>query len=152
MRNSMFFCLLFLIVFNLSAESISLEDVRVMALAMSRSLARHNLSIRSTILDERSRFFSTLPSISVGASASMGLWSASNAAPIENPIDTLSSGGSVSVSHRIFEGGRTLIQKAINEISLESARNDALSEYFNVLNSADNAYYAVLEAAATLEA
>jgi outer membrane protein TolC len=56
------------------------------------------------------------------------------------------------VSQKIFEGGKTLIQKAINEIASESARKDALFEYFNVLDSADNAYYAVLEAISALEA
>ena len=137
---------------NLSAESITLEEIRVLALANSQSLVKHNLSIRSTVLDERSRIFSNLPSFSLGASASMSLWSAEGAAPIENPIDTLSSGASASASMRIFEGGRTLIQKSINSIASESARNEALSEYFNVLDSTDNAYYAVLEAAATLEA
>jgi len=61
---------------------------------------------------------------------------------------------SIGVSHtqKIWDGGKAGIQKAINEIASESSRKDALAEYFNVLDSADNAYYAVLEAMATLEA
>jgi len=137
---------------SLSAQTINLEQVRTLALANSRSLAKYNLTIMGTVLDERSRVFSNLPSLSLGASASMSLWSAQNAAPIVNPFDTFSSGVSVSVSQRFFEGGKSLIQKAINEIASESARKDALSEYFNVLDSADSAYYAVLEAMAVLEA
>jgi len=152
MKNRFFFGILFLTSFCLNAQSISLEEVRVLALANSRSLAKYNLSIRNSELDEKSRIYSNLPSLSLGASASMSLWSAENAAPIENPFDTFSAGASVSVSQRIFEGGKTLIQKAINEIASESARKDALAEYFNVLDSADSAYYAVLEAEATLEA
>jgi len=134
------------------AQSISLEQARTLALANSRSLAKYNLAVTSTLLDERSRIFTTLPSLSLGANASMSLWSAQNAAPIENPFDTFNSGMSISVSQKIFEGGKTLIQKAINGIASESARKDALAEYFNVLDSADNAYYAVLEAMAVLEA
>jgi outer membrane protein TolC len=137
---------------SLPAQTIGLEEVRTLALANSRSLAKYNLTIMGTVLDERSRVFSTLPSLNLGASASMSLWSAQNAAPIANPLDTFSSGLSIGVSQRIFEGGKTLIQKAINEIASESARKDALAEYFNVLDSADNAYYAVLEAMAVLEA
>jgi outer membrane protein len=133
-------------------ETINLEQVRVLALANSRSLAKYKLAIQGAVLDERSRIYSNLPSLSLGASASMSLWSAESAAPIENPFDTFSAGASVSVSQRIFEGGKTIIQKAINELSTESARKDALAEYYNVLDSADNAYYAVLEALATLEA
>jgi outer membrane protein TolC len=134
------------------AQTISLEQVRTLALANSRSLAKYNLAVMGAIIDERSRFFSNLPSLSLGANASINLWNAQNAAPTGNPLDTFSSGASFSVSYKIFEGGRTLIQKAINEISLESVRKDALAEYFNVLDSADNAYYAVLEAMAVLEA
>ena len=141
--------------FGLSAETtetITLEQVRTLALANSRSLARHNLALRGTVLDERARVFSNLPSLSLGASASMSLWNPARAEPTANPLDTLSAGASFSVSQRIFEGGRTSIQRAINEIASESARQDALAEFFNVLDSADNAFYAVLEAEATLEA
>jgi len=135
-----------------SVATISLEQVRTLALANSRSLARHNLAIRGTVLDERARVFSNLPSLSLGASASVSLWNPARAEPVANPLDTFTSGASFSVSQRIFEGGRTSIQRAINEIASESARLDALAEYFNVLDTVDNAFYAVLEAAATLEA
>ena len=152
MKKRVVSILFFLVGFALFAQSISLEEVRVLALANSRSLTKYNLSIRNSVLDEKSRIYSNLPSLSLGASASMSLWSAENAAPIENPFDTFSAGASVGVSQRIFEGGKTLIQKALNEIASESARKDALAEYFAVLDSADSAYYAVLEAEATLEA
>jgi outer membrane protein TolC len=150
------FNLVFVFTIGLSAQNIDLEQVRVLALANSRSLAKYNLTIAGTALDERSRIFSSLPSLNLGANASMSLWSAQsasqNAAPITNPFDTFSAGASVGVSQKIFDGGKTLIQKAINELASESARKDALSEYFNVLDSADSAYYAVLEAMAVLEA
>ena len=143
--------LLFLSGLQLFAQAISLEEVRVLALANSRSLAKYNLAIRSAVLDERSRVYSNLPSLSLGLSGSMSLWSAENSAPVENPFDTFSAGASVSLSQKIFEGGKTIIQKALNQIAEESARKDALAEYYNVLDTADSAFYAVLEAAATLE-
>jgi len=146
------FGLIILTGFEIFPQTLNLEQARTLALANSRSLAKYNLAVMSTVLDERSRFFSTLPSLSLGANASMNLWNAQNAAPVENPFDTFSSGASISVSQKIFEGGKTLIQKAINEIASESARKDALAEYFNVLDSVDNAYYSVLEAMAVLEA
>jgi len=149
----LFFHFLFFICLSpVSAQTLDLEQVRTLALANSRSLAKYNLAVKSAALDERSRVFSALPSLSLGANASMSLWNAQNAAPIENPFDTFNSGANIGVSQKFFEGGKTLIQKAINDIASESARKDALAEYFSVLDSADNAYYAVLEAMAVLEA
>jgi outer membrane protein TolC len=151
-RKTLFLCVLITAGFTLFAQTIGIEEVRTLALANSRSLAKYNLTVMSTVLDERARIFSTLPSLSLGANASMSLWSAQNTAPVGNPLDTLSSSVSLSVSQKIFEGGKILIQKAINEIASESARKDVLFEYFNVLDSADSSYYAVLEAMAALEA
>jgi outer membrane protein TolC len=138
--------------FALSAQTMSLEQVRTFTLANSRSLAKYNLAVTSALLDERFRILSALPSLSLGANAIMSLWDMQNNAPVGNPLNTLNSGVNVGVSQKIFEGGKTLVQKAINGIASESARKDALSEYFNVLDSADNSYYAVLEAMAVLEA
>ena len=151
-RAVLLFVLIVLAGLKLFSQTISLEELRVLALTNSRSLAKYNLSIKSSTLDEKSRVYSNLPSLSLGVSASMSLWSSGSSAPIENPFDTFSAGASVSVSQKIFEGGKSLIQKAINDITTESTRKDALAEYYNVLDSADTAYYAVLEAAATLEA
>jgi outer membrane protein TolC len=138
--------------FGLFAQSINLEQVRVLALANSRSLAKSNMAVQSIALDERSRIFSNLPSLSLGASASMSLWSSDNTAPIENPFDTFGVNANVSVSQTIFDGFKSSIQRAINGIASESARKEVLAEYYSVLDSADTAYYTVLEAVAILEA
>ncbi len=112
------FSLFILTGFGVFAQTIGLEQVRTLASANSRSLAKYNLAITSTVLDERARVFSNLPSLSLGATASMSLWSAQNAAPVGNPFDTLSSKVNLGVSQKIFEGGKSLVQKAINEIIL----------------------------------
>jgi len=90
-----------------------------------------------------------LPSVSAGYNASMDYlrdWE------FLNPVDTLTARANISISQVIFQGGKSFIQRAINSISTESIRKDALAEYFNVLDSIDNAYYAVLESTAALEA
>jgi hypothetical protein len=96
--------------FVLFAQTMGLEEVRTLALANSRSLAKYNLAVTGTALDERSRIFSALPSLSLGANASMSLWNAQNAAPVDNPFDIFSSGANFNVSQKIFEGGKTLIK------------------------------------------
>jgi outer membrane protein TolC len=132
------------------AETVNLEQARTLALAHSRSLAKYNLAIRSSVLDERSHLYTMLPSVSAGYNASMNYmnrdWE------FANPADTFMAGFDIAITQRIFEGGKSFIQKAISAIATESVRKEALAEYFNVLDAADNAYYAALEAAATLEA
>jgi len=149
-RGIFFLCLFLLTGVGVFAQTLTLEQARTLALANSRSLARYETSIRTSILDEKNQLYSTLPSVSASYSASMTFltddWK------FVNPIDTFSTGLSFSITQIIFQGGKSVIQKAINAIATESVRKDALAEYFNVLDSVDSAYYAVLEAAATLEA
>jgi len=149
-RGYLFILCLFLLSAGLFADTINLERARELALANSRSLAKYNLSIRSSVLDERSQLYSMLPSPSAGYGATMNYldrnWG------FVNPIDTLNAEATFSVTQKIFEGGKSFIQKKLSAIATESVRNEALAEYYNVLDSVDNAYYAVLEAAATLEA
>ena len=134
---------------GLSAQTINLEQVRNLALANSRSLAQYNMQIQNSILNEKNQLYSMLPSISAGYSASMNYqknWE------LVNPVDTLTAGVTFSITQILFEGGKSFILKAIYAIATENVRKVALIEYFNVLDSVDNAYYAVLEAAANLEA
>ncbi|MDR0302691.1 MAG: TolC family protein [Treponema sp.] len=149
MRRLLIILCFFSVSAGLFAQALNLEQARVLGLANSRSLARYELSIRSSILDEKNQLYSMLPSVSAGYSASMNYlkdWE------LLNPVDTFSAGATFSITQIIFQGGKSFIQKAISAIATESVRIDALAEYFNVIDSTDNAYYAVLEAAATLEA
>ncbi|MCL2244147.1 MAG: TolC family protein [Treponema sp.] len=135
--------------FGLFAQTINLEQARVLALANSRSLAKYELSIRSSVLDERNQLFSMLPSVSMDYNASMSYlkdWE------FINPFDTFSTGVTLSVTQIIFQGGKSFLQKSINAIATESVRKDALAEYFKVLDELDSAYYTALESSATLEA
>jgi outer membrane protein TolC len=134
---------------SLQAQTINLEQARTLALANSRSLAKYNLSIQSSILDEKSQLYTMLPSPSAGYSASMTYLNKNWA--FENPLDTFGASANFAVTQKIFEGGKSFIQKALSSIATESVRKDALAEYFNVLDSVGSAYYAALEAAASLD-
>ena len=132
------------------ADGLSLEQVRTLALLNSRSLARSNIAIENSLLDERNQFYSMLPSISLRYSASANYMD--NDFNFINPIDSFNSSANLSITQTLFNGGRDFILREINQIATESTRREALAEYFSVLDSADSAYYAVLEAAAALEA
>ena len=148
-RLAFFLSIIVLANSGLLAETLNLEQARMLALANSRSLARYGLAIRSSILDERNHLYSMLPSFSAGYTVSMSYL---NDWRFENPIDNFNAGATFSVTQIIFQGGRSFIQRAINSIATESIRKSALAEYFSVLDAVDNAYFAVLEAAATLNA
>ena len=137
------------ICFGVVGQSIDLEQVRALALLNSSTIERTNMALRNSLLEERNSFFSRLPQVSMGYSASVNYLD--NNWGLVNPMDTFSATVNMEVRYRIFDGGRTLIQRDLAAIATESVRNNALAEYFSVLDSADNAYYAVLEAAATLE-
>jgi outer membrane protein TolC len=133
----------------LPAQTIDLEQARVLALANSRSLAKYELAIRSSILDERNQLYTMLPVVSAGYSASVNYL---HDFEFVNPVDTFTSGADFSITQVFFQGGKGFIQKALSAISTESTRKDALAEYFYVLDSVDNAYYAALEADAIFKA
>jgi outer membrane protein TolC len=128
-----------------AAEPITIEDARSLALAHSSSLAKFNLSLESARLDEKTRIYGVLPSVSLGVSASGQL--------LEEPglADSLRTGASFSVSQKLFDGGKNAYRKAINAINAEAIRQDALAAYFAVLDAADSAYYELLKAEAVAE-
>jgi len=144
-----YICLTFITSISVFAQTINLEQARELALINSRSLARYEIAIRNSILDEKSQLYSMLPQVSAEYRASMYYL---RNREFVNPIDTLQAGASLSITQIIFQGGKSFIQKAISEISTESIRKDALAEYFNVLDAVDSAYYAALEAQAAFEA
>ncbi|MDR0602565.1 MAG: TolC family protein [Treponema sp.] len=125
---------------------LTLEAARTLALANSRSLAKYGLAVRAGVLDERSRLYSNLPSLSLQAGAGAGV----KAMQEKTIRDAIEGSISLSVSQKIFEGGKSFIYRRVAAINTEMARNEATAEYFRILDETDSAYYGVLEAAANL--
>ncbi len=126
-------------------NTLTLDAVRTMALANSRTLSKLNLSIQSALLDEKSQNYNNFPSLSLGASASASVWGDTNIQ------DSFNAGANIGISQTIWSGGKNTVLGQINKISTEITRKEALSEYFSVLDSVDAAYYGVLAAQAALE-
>jgi outer membrane protein TolC len=141
---SMFFCIM---INCFAQETISLEDVRNLALENSRALAEINLSLQSAALDEKADNFKYLPSLSLGGSASASLWGN------QSILDSFDAGVNFNITESvtIWNGGRNTLLKEITNIATERTRKEALAAYFSVLDSADKAYYRVLETQASLE-
>jgi outer membrane protein TolC len=132
---------------GLGAETLGVEAAREAALANSRSLARFALAAENAALTDRARVYTMLPSLQAGISGGMGLWGAEG-----KWADRISAGASFGLSQKLWDGGKNGVLKAINAIDAEITRQEALAEYFAVLEAVDAAYYGVLEAAAALEA
>jgi outer membrane protein TolC len=132
-------------------ETLSLERTRELALSNSRSLAKYRLAVQGSALDEKTQGYAGFPSLSAGLSASATLWTGGG---ITQDIlkDSFRAGANIGVSQQLWDGGKNSLLKAISSIATGMARQDALTEYFSVLDAADTAYYAVLEAAAALDA
>jgi len=63
-------CLFLFSGLSVFAQTLNLEQSRSLALAASRSLAKYEMAIRTSILDERNQFYSMLPSVSADYSVS----------------------------------------------------------------------------------
>jgi outer membrane protein TolC len=147
-----FACLCLPAFLSAEGEKLSLEEARSLALANSRSLAKYQMNVRSSALDEKTQRYTDLPSLSLEGSASTDFW---NAEGVPQPVkDSFSAGAGFGVTQnlRLWDGGKNSLLRQINALSTESARQDALAEYYGVLNAADTAYYGVLEGAANLAA
>jgi outer membrane protein TolC len=135
-----------MVVLPVSAFALNLEAARELALANSRSLAKVNMTVESAQIDEKIQVYNMLPSLSLGAQASANIWG-------EPAIqDSFSSGLNFSVNQQLYNGGKSTLLRSINAISTEITRQEALAEYFAVLDAVDAAYFGALEAGAALEA
>jgi outer membrane protein len=150
-KTILLLCGFILLSAGLSAQTISLEQARILALQNSRSLAQSNLSLQNSKLSERSSsvLYSWLPSLNASYNISANYLDKEK---FVNPIDSLSANASlsISISQTFFDGSS--IQRKQKSFTTESARRSTLTEYYTVLDNIDNAYYAVLEATANLEA
>ena len=127
---------------------IDIEEARILGLASSQTLADAQTSIRTALLNEKTHFYSMIPQVSAGYRASINFLEDTR---FVNPIDTFNAGISLSVTQTIFNGGNSFATKSMREIATETARVNASRDYFSVLSSIDEAYYAVLRAQAALE-
>ena len=130
-----------------NGETLTIEQIRLLALSNSRVLSKYNLNIESYILNEKAQNYRNLPSFSLGGSAGGTLWGGDTNIP-----ERYDAGANISLSQKIWDGGRNSVMNSINKLSTDIARKEALQEYFRVLDAADAAYYGVLEAKTALDA
>ncbi|MDR0554972.1 MAG: TolC family protein [Treponema sp.] len=132
-------------------SALTLEQARELALSNSRTLASAALTVQSNELTQKTQYFSLLPKVNLTADAGVVLWN--NNGFTQDISNGATAGISLNVTETLplWDAKKYSIQKILNNLSTEQARQDALAEYFSVLSAVDTAYYNVRKAIATLE-
>jgi outer membrane protein len=126
-------------------ESLTREEARSYAVASSKTLKRMLLSVDSTLLAEKIQDYSRWPSLSANAGASLNY-------PTSSLTGALGASASITVAQSIYSGGKASVLAAIDALATQIAREEARSEYFNVLQEADSAFLTVIEASSSVDA
>jgi outer membrane protein len=124
-------------------EALTLAKARVLALAQSRTLQQALLAADAALLDEKMLSFTWLPSLAASASGSAGVSTTSATVGLDASVG-------LRVSQTVFDGA-AFVLAAIDKLSTSIARTEARAEYFSVLDTADAAFYAAEEAAASVD-
>jgi outer membrane protein len=129
------------------APALSLAKARQLTLERSSALRKAQLAVDGAALSKQSQVYSALPSLSASAGTSLD-WGG-NVASLE---EGLGASAKLSASETIFDGGKNaaLIKKA--ELSTQAARQSLSASRISLIGSADSAFFALLEAQASLEA
>ncbi len=122
--------------------AIGLEEIRARTLANSAAVKKAGITVDTALLVEKGQSYSVYPSISAqtGAGFSYG----------ESVAGSFSLG--LTVSEKIYDGGKSAILAAVAALATETARATARAAILSALQTADQAYFAVLEADASVEA
>jgi len=128
-----------------AGETLSLAKARGLALANSKLIQKTLLAMDSSPLAEKARSSSMLPQASLSLAGGLNY-------PTSGLASALSASVSIAVSQTLYDGGKNAILLAIDRLATKSARVEARAACLEVLESTDNAYYAVLEAQAAVEA
>jgi outer membrane protein len=140
-----------LLAFSLAAasaraeDSLTREEVRSLAISHSKTLQRKLLSVDSALLTEKIQTYSLWPSISANASAGASY-------PASSLTGALRASVGITVAQAIYSGGKFSILSAIDSLGTRIAREEAHSEYFNILQEADNAFSTMIEAESSVDA
>lgn len=126
--------------------AIDLGRARELAVAHSPTLKKFGLAVEAASISQTKQGLSALPSLSASAQGGLDLKS------LGDPSKAASASIGLSVSQSVWDGGKGLIENAIAKLSTEGARLQAREAYEGLLKDVDDAYYAVAEARAKVDA
>lgn len=126
--------------------AIDIAAVRTQALASSASLRKAVLAYDSAALAEKAQSYQLLPSISTSAGGSLDYLAAGTLA------DNIGGSVKLSVAQMVYDGGKQAALVRSGGVAVKAAAEAVRSARVAVIGQADAAFYAVLKAAASVEA
>jgi len=125
---------------------IDIADVRTQALASSASLRKAVLAYDSAALAEKAQSYQLLPAVSTSAGGSLD-YLGSGAM-----TDNLGASVKLSATQTIYDGGKQAALVRSGGVAVKAAAETVRAARVAVVGQADTAFYAVLKAAASVEA
>jgi len=136
---------------NLAAQdALGLQKAQALALSRSAALRGSELGVDAASLAARSQGYAALPSISAKAG---GGYDYGRLASSTATFASAASGSlAISASETLYDGGKTLALVKKYGLATEAARQTLRSTRISIIGQVDSAFYAVLQAAASLDA
>ena len=128
--------------------ALTLEKARALALEHSAALKDAGINVNYALLTEKGQIHTWLPGIAGSVKAGIPFGSQSQSA-YSGPV---SGSVGLSMTQTVWDGGLGAVLLAIDRLSTSSARAAARGAYYSTLQSADDAYYAVLAAQDAVDA
>jgi len=131
-------------------DALSLAKAQALALGRSAALQGAILGVDSASLAAQAQGYATLPSISASAGGTFDFGRLSSISP---DFSTAASGTvALSATETVYNGGKTATLVKKYGLATEAARETARSTRISVLGQVESAFYAVLQAAASVDA
>lgn len=128
-------------------DALTLQNARALTLSRSATLRGASLGVDAAALAAQAQGYAALPDLSATAGASYGYFSGATQA-----ANALAESAQLDASATVFDGGRTsdLVKKY--GYATEAARESLRSTRISLVGQADAAFFAVLEAQASVDA
>jgi len=128
-------------------NAINLQKARELTLSRSSTLRKASLAVSVASLAGQAQGYAALPAITASATGSLGY-----GGDVPSFQDGLGAKATLSASETVFNGGKTgdLVKKY--GYATEAAQETLRATRLSLIGQADSAYFAVLEAAASVDA
>jgi len=130
-------------------DALTLQQARELALSRSATLQSAQLAVDAASLAARAQGYAALPSISASAAGSYGYELGAAAA---QSAGAWGASAKVSATQTLFDGGRTFELVKKYDFATEAARESFRASRISLLGQVDAAFFAVLEAQASIDA
>jgi outer membrane protein len=133
-------------------DTLTLKKARELTLSRSATLRKAELSVDAASLSAQAQGYSALPTLTASASGTYNYGQNISDGSVLQQEDPLSTSVEISASETVFDGGKIAALVKKYGLATESERETLRSTRVSLIGNADSAFFAVLEAQASVEA